>query len=706
MTNKPALVFGASGEQGRAVIEGLVEAGYRPVYGFTRSVESTSAELTYLKDALGCQLYQGDIANPVDVENALRQTEATAIFLTTTTELPSEIGQGCWNAMEAEVETIQIFFDTLLKVYKQDGIPRHVIFSTKDNVQALWRTNDKLKQDIIPMDDGSIVPHYSAKGKGAEYALKLLQDTPDLTLTLLTLPFVYSNFLGFFTPLPVDDKDDNHTHQWQISASLGDGTKPIDMMSVSDLSTIVPNVLQNKPKFQNVNLRLSACQISMDQIAAHFSDLFGKDVIYNPLTPQEVAALPHGAAPAMAQMGQYLQQAPPHDLPTTAQLLYPKRPQQFQDWLLTHSDSSAFEKVGLDRDAPEINSVVVFGATSPQGVSVIKGLLKDNRKQYTVRAATNDESLENAIHLKQLDPERVEVVYANLDDVESCQKAAEGVEGAFLVTDFYSKEVSEATELQHAKNVIDACEKAHSIQHLVFSTMDNVEEMNQHFQMTTNNNSNTKPATNSKESSSSSMNAKAKAAAYARTKKLSVTYVILPCYSELFLDMIKKYPAPSASPTGVDDNASGSSSEPAKHEKLVLTVPVDKDSKVMCMSVDDLGPAVSNIFDSYQVYAGHEIGLVTDFVTVAEICDALNAVSGTTVETKTVTKEEWIRVASDSAYMKDMGQIFAFLSHSDAVQKRHSIAKTLKLVPSPKPLKQWVEQNKDNPSFREKLGLR
>lgn len=687
----PALVFGASGEQGRAVIEGLVEAGYSPVYGFTRS----TTDLTYLKDALGCQLYQGDVGNPVDVENALTSTQATAIFLTTTTELPTEMGQGCWNAYEAEFEVIQIFFDTLLKVYNQDKLNRHIIFSTKDNVQALWRTQETLK-DIVPMDDGSIVPHYSAKGKGADYALNLLKDTPELTLTLLTLPFVYSNFLGFFTPLPVDSDQDNHTHQWQISASLGDGSKPIDMMSVSDLSTVVPHVLQKPAQFQNKNLRLSACQISMDQIAAHFSDLFGKDVIYNPLTPQEVAALPLGAAPAMAQMGQYLQHAPPHNIQATAQLMFPRRPQQFQDWLLTHSDSSAFEKVGLDRDAPEITSVVVFGATSPQGISVVKGLLQDSRKQYTVRAATTEESMEKAIAVKELDPDRVQVVYADLDDVESCRKAAEGVEGAFLVTDFYSAQVSQATELQHAKNIIDACEAAKSIQHLVFSTMDNVEEMNQHFQLGLD------------PSKDQTMNAKAKAAAYARTKKLSVTYVILPCYSELFLDMIQRHPAPPASPTGVDDAAGGNeASQAVKHEKLVLTVPVSQDAKVMCMSVDDLGPAVSNIFDSYQVYAGHEIGLVTDFVTVAEICEALNAVAGTKVETKTVTQEDWIKITSnDRAYMKDMGQIFAYLSHTDAVQKRHSIARTLKLVPSARPLKQWVEQNKDNPAFREKLGLR
>jgi hypothetical protein len=50
--------------------------------------------------------------------------------------------------------------------------------------------------------------------------------------------------------------------------------------------------------------------------------------------------------------------------------------------------------------------------------------------------------------------------------------------------------------------------------------------------------------------------------------------------------------------------------------------------------------------------------------------------------------------------------MFACMSRSEAIQQRHSVAKTMKLVPSARPLRQWVEQNVDNASFREKLGLR
>jgi NmrA-like family len=447
----------------------------------------------------------------------------------------------------------------------------------------------------------------------------------------------------------------------------------------------------------------------MRQIAAHFSDLFGKDVIYNPLLPDEVAALPFPSAPAMAQMCLYLEQyAPPHDLPTTTALLQAagrQHPQSFQDWLLTHSDASVFQRVGLDLDAPEILSVVVFGATSLQGRSVIKGLLQDSRKQYTVRAACLDIDTDAAKAVQELDPLRVTLVATDLDSVDSCHAAAQGVDGAFLATDFYQDQATTTAkdvqqEEQHAINVIDACEAASSIKHLVFSTMDSVESIiKSHNEQ-------------EQEQEGLANDHKVKAAAYARTKNLSVTYVILPCYSELFLDMIRQNPAPPHTSKDDDDDDVDETTK-----KLVLAIPLKNDEKVMCFSVDDLGPAVSNIFDSYQVYAGHEIGLVTDFVTVSEIRDMLHEVirndpNSSNTDNKPISKQDGVTSMSTSstvasqAYMKDLGQIFAHLSRTNAVKKRHSIAKTMKLVPSARPLRLWVEQNRDDPSFREKLGLR
>ena len=115
-----------------------------------------------------------------------------------------------------------------------DTIERHVIFSSLDNVQDIQEeSGDPNSPEYIqPLSDGSVVAHFSAKGRAGEYALEKLKQVPGVTLTLLSLPFVYSNFKGWAIPLPNKGKT-----QWTISASFGE--KGIDMFSVHDLAFIV-----------------------------------------------------------------------------------------------------------------------------------------------------------------------------------------------------------------------------------------------------------------------------------------------------------------------------------------------------------------------------------------------------------------------------------------------------------------------------------
>lgn len=75
---------------------------------------------------------------------------------------------------------------------------------------------------------------YVAKGKGGEEAARMLQDTPGINLILLSMPFFYSNFLGFFAPLP----NKGHT-QWELTAAFGDGSTKIDMMDAGNLGHLV-----------------------------------------------------------------------------------------------------------------------------------------------------------------------------------------------------------------------------------------------------------------------------------------------------------------------------------------------------------------------------------------------------------------------------------------------------------------------------------
>eukprot|EP00934_Nitzschia_sp_Nitz4_P008358 Nitzschia sp. Nitz4//scaffold7_size249615//98186//100242//NITZ4_001167-RA/size249615-augustus-gene-0.7-mRNA-1//1//CDS//3329558412//8348//frame0 len=655
----PVLVFGISGEQGRSVVEGFVEAGYSPVYGFTSS--SDTLKDPYLADALDCVVLEGSLGVRKDVQDALLSTKAQTIFLTTTTELPMELENGYQLNQEEEYRVIVQFFQVLQEVYKQDQLPRTVVFSSQVNVQELCQKyfKDTGSTWIEPLDDGSIVPHFSAKGKGGEMALQLLKDEPDLKLVLLIPPFFYSNFLAFFTPIPNDGRT-----QWELCGSFGDGATKLDMMNCGDLGKLMVAIAKDPAKYDGRTLKVAAEKISMDEVAQIFSDIYGKDVIYNPLLPSELSQMEFASAGAMAQMCQFLgtkhlHENMEHDTELTAQLLAPRKPTTFEDWLLTHNDSTVFSRVGLAIDGPEITNVCVFGAMSPQGQSVIQSLLANNRTCYDI-CATTRRDLESKEVKEMIEKclDRVKFARADFNDVASCQKAVIGMDAAFLVADLYreakdngSKEQEE--EERHARNVIDAC--AGNVRHLVISSFES--PLNVDSSM---------PGAEFLEFSS-----RARIAAYARSKQLSVTFVLMPCYDEAIFE---------------STNTEG---------KTVVKISAGRRTNQVYVGLDELGTTAANIFSSYQCYAGHEIGVVTEFARVTSVKNgATEAEAGKP------------QLTIGDTYMKDLGQLFVGMSHLDAVARRETVARNLELVPKLQNLSRWIDQNSDNPEFREKLGLR
>ena len=222
-----ALVLGASGEQGHAVIKGLVKTGqYAPVYGATRDVTTVGA---IEASNLGSIVVELDPSNASSLERVLLETKAQYLFVVTTTDLTST-NLSFKEAEDQEYDTIITILDMVVACHFQDNLERHVVLSTLDNVKGLLEEGDLAA--IAPLEDGSVVAHYSGKGRAAEYALEKLKQVPGVKLTLLTLPCLYSSFLTWAIPLPNDGQT-----QWTISVALGDAE--IDIMSAHDLAFIV-----------------------------------------------------------------------------------------------------------------------------------------------------------------------------------------------------------------------------------------------------------------------------------------------------------------------------------------------------------------------------------------------------------------------------------------------------------------------------------
>jgi len=999
--DKVALIFGISGEQGQYVAKGLLSTGaYRHVYGITRDV--SPSHVASIEEHMGVPvrvsaassaridtppakdgssndgaghvtLLPGDLNDAHSIRAVLASTRATDIFLVTTTDLPPEDGDALGSFHESEMreyESICQFFDVLLEVHREDDAPleRHVVFSTNDNVRSLveWldRHRDRYVDDgrlrssaaafldnMKPLDDGSIVPHYSGKGRGAEYAMRLLHGVPSpweefacasesasadgasdpeerlllpwksaafyskeakpplvpgLTLTLLILPFLHSNFSKSTIPLPVvaaasssdpkaptaaemetetetattadakhastsSDAPNERIVQWSISACLGPSTRPLPMFSLSDLRYVVP-VLFNSPSLPHSHspqhphprhnprrnpyagrtLRVAGERLSMERVAWHFSDLFGKDVIYSPLTVEEMVGewgddggnsnangcgsgngncdirnanavdggVEYGVVVgvrALAQMCCFLgsefygdggseggdgeNEDEYGDVRETEEImrLYSdmfgdsgaaaaaataagkrRSPQTFQDWLLTHSDDRAFEKVGLSLDAKPITTVAVFNANTMQGESVIKGLLADTRKQYTIIAClssngdnddndqNNNESRdekdaqlqEEARRIQSLNPERIttKLISTQTDDdaTSSITAAIHGAEGAFLLTDFYrpllsspstntptaessslapaSTSASEEEE-RRARKIIDACAASATLRHLVMSTLESADEVDNELKHV---------------GEGDDVDVKARMAAYARSMGISVTFVLMPVYSERFflamaenIRLNKRGDVSEAlveeegdaglrdsavrSSSSIDGGGAGGADEEQMEEEQKAMEQPSQEERVVCVSLDELGPAVANILDSYEVYAGHEIALITDVLSLSEATDIIENVfferkqeillenttsSSGTAEVKSSSSTSLTMLAQSKqckvvdTFAKDLGSIFREYSKTELVKQRGLVAKTMELVPDAKPFRRWLEENRDNVEFREMLGLR
>lgn len=120
--------------------------------------------------------------------------------------------------------------------------------------------------------------------------------------------------------------------------------------------------------------------------------------------------------------------------------------------------------------------LTVFGATGNQGGSVLDVILADPvlRERYKLRGITRNVSSSSA---RALTEKGVEMVAANLNDLESLRNALHGSHSVFGVTNFWDKDVlSKTIEIRQGMNIFEACQ-AENIVHYVYSTLPHASQL-------------------------------------------------------------------------------------------------------------------------------------------------------------------------------------------------------------------------------------
>ena len=129
--------------------------------------------------------------------------------------------------------------------------------------------------------------------------------------------------------------------------------------------------------------------------------------------------------------------------------------------------------------------ITVVGATGTQGSSVVQTILKASSKdEWNIRALTRNASTPAAQALKE---GGVEVVSADLNDLNSLKAAFSDCYAVFAMTDFFvpfanfnaDAEKAIALERQQASNIFDAVKANPSIAHFIWSTLPHAEKISQ-----------------------------------------------------------------------------------------------------------------------------------------------------------------------------------------------------------------------------------
>jgi uncharacterized protein YbjT (DUF2867 family) len=118
--------------------------------------------------------------------------------------------------------------------------------------------------------------------------------------------------------------------------------------------------------------------------------------------------------------------------------------------------------------------ITVFGATGNQGGSVIANVLSNPKlsSEYKLRGITRDPSKPNA---QKLSSQGVEMVSADMNDLDALKSAISGSYAVFAVTNYWET-MSKANEVQQGKNVVDIS-KAAGVKHLIWASLPHVTKL-------------------------------------------------------------------------------------------------------------------------------------------------------------------------------------------------------------------------------------
>lgn len=242
----------------------------------------------------------------------------------------------------------------------------------------------------------------------------------------------------------------------------------------------------------------------------------------------------------------------------------------------------------------------------------------------------------------------VEVVQNSLKDVNTIKDLLSGTDGCFIVTksDFTNPQFVE-DEIEQGQNIADACAAA-KVPHVVFNTQLHP------FKITG--------------ISARHLVAKAEIEGYIRQIGLPVTFILVPCLYEDYLNILKPY-----------DMGRG---------LYEIVIPMGVIPFNM-MSVEDVGDIVGIIFSNKTAFLEKTLSVCGDKLTVREMAAYLSRhLAPTQFKEKQLTAYQFAQLGQP--WSQDYANMFDFILRVD---QRYNLQETRKICPKTQTFEEWVKRN-------------
>ncbi len=305
--------------------------------------------------------------------------------------------------------------------------------------------------------------------------------------------------------------------------------------------------------------------------------------------------------------------------------------------------------------------IAVVGATGAQGGGLVNAILNDPNGGFVPRAITRNVNSDKA---KVLSQKGVEVVAADLDDVESLKKAFKGAYGAFCVTNYW-EHYSPEKEDQQVKNMAEAA-KVNGVSHVIWSTLEDTRNWVPL--------SDDRMPTLMEKYKVPHFDGKGESDKYFKEAGVPTTFMLASFYWENFIYFGM---GPKKGPDG----------------NFAITFPMG-DKKLAGISAVDIGKCAYGIFKAGDKFIGKTLGIAGDHLSGSEMAEKFSKAFGKNVHYNSVPPEVYRSFGFPGA--EDLGNMFQF--HRD-FQKDHlemrDIERSKSINPELKNFDQWLADNKN-----------